>query len=334
MAEVKRHSLVEVRALVGTYEQAPRRMPGEVVCAVAQGGSAEERFDRRMKALEEAQAWTVAEREACAAINAATARLLQELGGEIAAFEDAVREAVLCRCGEVVGECSDAVQRVRAEGVRLRRAKGDASRCDAEEARLVAASRATVDTLLASKGLVRVDRLSFEPDDRQLQRGMHVLKEWTGKKAATIVYDSRIDPFTKEGLFEKVKDKQNIAIVGFTTDGDVFGGFHAEAVTEKGKGFIDNNFFLFSLESHGRCVTPQRFVAKACVYVLYCKEYDQGVFVSFDPFLRFGLTFGDEKTGVKGRWRPGRFQGIQDTTLTGKTSNDSKTRRLVAIHLT
>ena len=72
MGEFKRHSLVEVKALVEKYEEEPRKMPGEVIFGVPQGRSSEERFDRRAKELEEARAWTVAEREACAAINAAT----------------------------------------------------------------------------------------------------------------------------------------------------------------------------------------------------------------------------------------------------------------------
>ena len=61
------------------------------------------------------------------------------------------------------------------------------------------------------------------------------LKEWTGKAIATIIYDSTADEFTDGGLFNKVKDKQNIAIIGFTTDGDVFGGFYSVAVTKQEK---------------------------------------------------------------------------------------------------
>ena len=159
--------------------------------------------------------------------------------------------------------------------MRLRRAKGDASRCDAEEARLVTASNATIDRLITSKGVVRVDRLGFEPDDRQLQRGMHVLKEWTRKTDATIVFDSLIDPFTNQGLFDNVKRKLNIAIVEFTTEGDVFGAFHSVSVTEQEKDINDKKSF-FSLESHGRCVTPQRFLAKTDVRVRYLKNDEKG----------------------------------------------------------
>ena len=88
------------------------------------------------------------------------------------------------------------------------------------------------------------------------------LKEWTGKTRATLVYDSKVDPFTAGELFVKVKNKPNIAIVGVTMEGDVFGMFHAVAVMKQDIGFIDPDVFAFSFESHGRCKTPQRFVLK------------------------------------------------------------------------
>ena len=59
------------------------------------------------------------------------------------------------------------------------------------------------------------------------------LKEWTGKTKATILFDSTVDEFTDDGLFNKVRSKQNVALVGFTTDGDVCGVFYSVAVTEQ-----------------------------------------------------------------------------------------------------
>ena len=55
---------------------------------------------------------------------------------------------------------------------------------------------------------------------------VNALKEWTGKSSSTIIFDSTIDEFTDQGLFERVKGKPNVAMVGTTTDGDVFGGFY------------------------------------------------------------------------------------------------------------
>ena len=64
---------------------------------------------------------------------------------------------------------------------------------------------------------------------------VNACKEWTGKTNATIIYDSAVDEFTSDGLFETVKGKRNIALIGFTTDGDVFGGFYSIAVTKQFK---------------------------------------------------------------------------------------------------
>ena len=58
----------------------------------------------------------------------------------------------------------------------------------------------------------------------------NVLMEWTGKSKVTLVYDSLVDEFSGSGLFDKIKGKENIAVVAFTTDGDVFGGFYTVAV--------------------------------------------------------------------------------------------------------
>ena len=53
-----------------------------------------------------------------------------------------------------------------------------------------------------------------------------------------------------------------MALVGFTTDGYMFGGVFSVAVTERDKDFNDPNIFAFSFESHGRCTTRQRFVVR------------------------------------------------------------------------
>ena len=88
------------------------------------------------------------------------------------------------------------------------------------------------------------------------------LKEWTGKASATVLGGNNKDTFTRDGLFEKNKSKSNVALVVFTTDGDVFGGFYSVAVTEQWENSSDRDIFVFSFESHGRLETQQRFVVK------------------------------------------------------------------------
>ena len=165
------------------------------------------------------------------------------------------------------------------------------------------------------------------------------LKEWTGKASATVIYDSTVDEFTDDGLFAKVKRKPNIAIVGFTTDGDVFGGFYRVAVTKQNWGFVDLNLFIFSFESRGRCWTPQRFVAKkkkrshGCV--MFAKNDSCGRFVLFHGCCETVSSFwlGNEESRMWCANLSGGFEGIEDTTLTGSDFGHFTCCRLVAVWL-
>ena len=48
----------------------------------------------------------------------------------------------------------------------------------------------------------------------------------------------------------------------FTTDEDVYGRFFSVAVEQYGELFFDQNMFVLSFESHGRCKTPHVFALK------------------------------------------------------------------------
>ena len=169
---------------------------------------------------------------------------------------------------------------------------------------------------------------------------VEALKQWTGKSRATIVFDSTVDEFIHDGLFNKVKGKRNIAIVGFTTDGDVFGGFFSLAVTELWRWIYDRNIFAFSFESHGRCMTPQRFVVnemlKEKANLRFFKNDNYG-FVAVWASGYDGLYLGNERSDSYCCDMSFGFEGIEDTTLTGKTGNYNgpyhHCTRLVAIQL-
>ena len=174
-----------------------------------------------------------------------------------------------------------------------------------------------------------------------MAKGVVALKEWTGRAKATIVYDSKKHPFTHDGLFNKVKGKQNVAIVGFTTTGDVFGGFYSVAVTEQQKDFNDPNVFVFSFESHGRCMTPQRFVKeklkeKANVY--FWKNDSSYGFVWFGVDCVGGFWLGNERSNSYCFNLSWCFEGLENTTLTGKNGTCDEgpfhhCTRLVALQL-
>ena len=169
------------------------------------------------------------------------------------------------------------------------------------------------------------------------ERCVNALKQWTGKARATIVYDSTVDEFTDDGLFNKAKGKRNIAIVGFTTDGDVFGGFYSVAGTGQDKFFHDPNMVIFSFESHGRCMTPQRFVVKdewkKSAHVRFYKNNSYGWFVKFDGGLGW-FYLGNEMSRTLCVSLSHAFEDIEDTTLTGKRDYEKFTCcQLVAVQL-
>ena len=169
---------------------------------------------------------------------------------------------------------------------------------------------------------------------------INVLKEWTGKARATIIFDSTVDEFTTDGLFNKVREKPNIAIIGFTTDGDVFGGFYSVKATRQGVHLYDPNMFIFSFESHGRCMTPQRFVlkseAKWEANVFFWKNDSNG-FVWFRVDYIGGFFLGNERSDSICEDVSEVFEGLEDTTLSGMTGLKPEDRhhcaRLVAIQL-
>ena len=158
-----------------------------------------------------------------------------------------------------------------------------------------------------------------------MERCVNALKGWTGKTHAQVVYDSDVDGFTHDGLFEKAQGKEDIAVIGFTTDGDVFGGFYSVAVQEQGFFFDDPNIFAFSFQSHGRCKTPQQFVPmeelKKYASVLFFKNGSRG-FVRFCVHDRGGFRLGNEKSCTCCQNISRAFEGVKDTTLTGKNNTN------------
>ena len=160
-----------------------------------------------------------------------------------------------------------------------------------------------------------------ELENKTMTRCVNILKEWTGKATATIIFDSTVDEFTDGCFFTMVKGKPNVAIVATTTDGDVFGGFYSVAVTERFEKFYDSNMFAFSFESHGRCETPQRFVAKEGLkdyaFVRFESNNKSG-FVLFEVKGAGWFFLGNEKSESWCSHLSLGFEDIEDTTLTGK----------------
>ena len=164
------------------------------------------------------------------------------------------------------------------------------------------------------------------------------LKEWTGMVRVMIAYDSKVDPFTDDGLFTKIQGRANIALIATTTDGDVFGGFYSVAVTWQDVHFSDPTIFAFSFESHGRCKSPKKFAVKkrGKAGVRFLKDNSYGfVWFGVDGC---GFSLGNERTDSFCCDMSRAFEGLEDTTLSGMNGTNDKgpyhnCTRLVAIQL-
>ena len=166
---------------------------------------------------------------------------------------------------------------------------------------------------------------------------VNALKEWTGKTRTCVLYDSTVDEFTDDGLFNKVKRLRNIALIGFTTDGDVFGAFYSNGEWEQNKKCWSRNIFVFSFESHGRCKTPQKFSVKEGTkdkpYVYFWKDNTCG-FLSFFVGSASGFWLGNDRSSSYCINLSKGFADLEDTTLTGQMfPSRHQYTRLVAVQL-
>ena len=176
--------------------------------------------------------------------------------------------------------------------------------------------------------------------DSVLERGVRALMRWTSAHRAVVVYDSVAERFTAWSLFSKIRDRSNIAVVAFTADGDVFGGFYRVAVTEADEDVRDPNVFVFSFESRGRCATPQQFPTrhdkKRAMTVRFRTDGDDGLFSLCAG--TGGVFLGTELSNSFCCGLSSVFEGVEDTTLTGASGQRKhgpfhRCLRLVAVHL-
>ena len=169
-----------------------------------------------------------------------------------------------------------------------------------------------------------------------LAKGIEALKAWRELPNVTLIYDSTVDPFTMEDLFQRVVDRPFVSYIAFTSDGDIFGVSLQRAVPPGVRQVQDGHLFVFSFESHGRCETPQMFRPPSDriggTYLTFSNNDNE----FFHTHVRFrgGLAFGDERCATKSWGIADSFPGLEATTLTGKPDNERYTcTRLIAVQL-
>ena len=150
---------------------------------------------------------------------------------------------------------------------------------------------------------------------------INALRKWTGKKNVLVLYDSMADECSTYTFFDSIKGKEQIAVIGFTPEGDVLGYYCKACLLRQDTTIFDPDLFLFSFESRGRCKTPKRFLPKRGVKndlglgfsIHWASDSFANVFVA-----RCGsISFGNErlKDGCSGLSKA--FKDMEDLTLTG-----------------
>ena len=165
---------------------------------------------------------------------------------------------------------------------------------------------------------------------------VEALKIWTETNSVNVLYDTVIDEFTDDKLFQSVYGKKNVAIIGITTDGDVFGAFYRFAMTRREAN--QPGLIAFSFESNGRCQTPHVFPVNPMMRyqarVTFCKNESDRRFVFFDSGPGW-FHLGDEKARSYCYYLARGFDGLDNFTLTGKNTGyePHHCTRLIAVQL-
>ena len=323
--------LAQIAQTLNEIADKKQTTPDDVLNA---GTDSDGAFESVVEELDAHKRRAVADARECADVVAAAQRLKDATDARAAAFKASLADFIEARC-----------RAVEAEYDALIKAKQD------EFDALIAAEAAEVEALRREKcGKVDklLDLLDFDEfgtvnmsDFLFVGKCTRQLKEWTGKAHGDVIYDSKADPFTADGLFEKVKGKENIALIATTSDGDVFGGFYRHDVTEQNRLFSNPTIFIFSFESHGRCTTPKRFSVKERLKqkatVCFNNNHING-FVDFWVDNAGGFFLGNQKSNSVCVNLSRGFEGIHDTTLTGKNGTNligpyHHCTRLVAVQL-
>ena len=182
---------------------------------------------------------------------------------------------------------------------------------------------------------------SARTDSVVIREGCQALMRWTAREKAQIIYDSDNDPFTATAFKEKCFGKSNIAVITFTTTGDVFGAYIHIKIDQLKTLYADRRHFVFSLECHGRFETPRRWMLRpekrqgTCV-CWYTPGSDQG-FIYFGDNRSYCLHIGNPSQKTFFNDITNGFEGIRDEDLIGPFDKDEgaffKTRRLVVAQL-
>mgnify|MGYP004549594093 CR=1 FL=1 len=163
------------------------------------------------------------------------------------------------------------------------------------------------------------------------------LRAWTGKRVVTLIYDSDVDEYAPDALFSRAAARHDVAVFTVTADGDVFGVFHAVPVAENEHPYADPALAIFVFESHGRCMTPQRFVVRrgmeANTFIVYWRNNPDGFLVEAGVRYEGLVSIGTEVSPTHIVEMGLAFEGLDSAALTGCAIGTYRCARVIAVHL-
>ena len=171
-----------------------------------------------------------------------------------------------------------------------------------------------------------------------MQMGLQALKGWTQKQNVSTIFDSAYDPFVADVFHERVMNVPDVAVVAFTSEGCVFGGFFHRAVEAVNAQVADQQVFAFSFESRGACETPQQFLP--CEQLREATPPGVRLTTGDSGFIRFslagvnGFSLGSPQSKTSAFECLVGFRGMRNEILSGKPGKSKYTcTRLVALRL-
>ena len=128
----------------------------------------------------------------------------------------------------------------------------------------------------------------------------NVLMDWTAANSATVIYDSTVDECATQTVVDTVRNLPNVALIAFTQQGHVFGGFYRKPSTSTQTFVYDERLFAFSFETKERLRPPVRFFpqeqCRDAAYIGFWTRYPSGLHLSlWLDSLDNGFEVADEK---------------------------------------
>ncbi|KAL7716025.1 TLDc domain-containing protein [Entamoeba marina] len=101
----------------------------------------------------------------------------------------------------------------------------------------------------------------FSPLDTDYNQFITTLREWSGKKIETIIFDSDIDDWKNDTLQLILLNKSNLYFISFDDNNNIVGGYFSDTITRINTFLTDDQSFVFSIRKNG-IITLQKFHVK------------------------------------------------------------------------